>query len=80
MTHHISRREAISGVAAGPLGIASVFTPATRTLQAAQRAASPPRHTQAIPALKQIGVADEAIRTMTVEVPRRFFEAALTPG
>jgi len=34
---------------------------------------------KAIPALKQIGVADEAIHTMTVEVPRRFFETAVTP-
>jgi len=30
---------------------------------------------KAIPALKKIGVTDQAIHTMTVEVPKRFFEA-----
>jgi predicted metal-dependent phosphotriesterase family hydrolase len=29
---------------------------------------------KAIPALREIGVSEQAIRTMTVEVPRRFFE------
>lgn len=29
---------------------------------------------KAIPALKQIGVSNDAIRTMTIDVPRRFFE------
>jgi phosphotriesterase-related protein len=29
---------------------------------------------RAIPALKKIGISDQAIRTMTVDVPRRFFE------
>jgi phosphotriesterase-related protein len=29
---------------------------------------------KAIPALKQLGVSDQAIRTMTVDVPRNFFE------
>jgi len=31
---------------------------------------------RAIPALKQIGVSTDAIRTMTIDVPRRFFEGA----
>ena len=31
---------------------------------------------KAIPALRQIGVPDQAIRTMTIEVPKRFFEGA----
>jgi len=35
---------------------------------------------KAIPALKQMGVADEAIRTMTVDVLRQFFEGPITPG
>jgi len=35
---------------------------------------------KAIPALKRIGIPDEAIRTMTVDVPRQFFESAVTPG
>jgi len=30
---------------------------------------------KAIPALKKIGVSDQTIRTMTVDVPKRFFEA-----
>jgi phosphotriesterase-related protein len=30
---------------------------------------------KAIPALRKIGVSEQAIRTMTVDVPRRFFEA-----
>ena len=29
---------------------------------------------RAIPALRKIGISDQAIRTMTVEVPRRFLE------
>jgi predicted metal-dependent phosphotriesterase family hydrolase len=31
---------------------------------------------KAIPALKKIGVPDQAIRTMTVDVPKRFFEGS----
>jgi phosphotriesterase-related protein len=31
---------------------------------------------KAIPALKKIGISDQAIRTMTVDVPTRFFEGA----
>ena len=31
---------------------------------------------KAIPALKQIGISNEAIRTMTVDVPKKFFEGA----
>ena len=31
---------------------------------------------KAIPALKQIGVPDQAIRTMTIDVPKRYFEGA----
>jgi phosphotriesterase-related protein len=31
---------------------------------------------KAIPALKQIGVSNDAIRTMTIEVPKRYFEGA----
>ena len=30
---------------------------------------------KAIPALKQIGISDDAIRTMTLDAPRRFFES-----
>ena len=30
---------------------------------------------EAIPALKKIGVSEQAIRTMTVDMPRRFLEA-----
>jgi predicted metal-dependent phosphotriesterase family hydrolase len=30
---------------------------------------------KAVPALKEIGVSNEAIRTMTVDVPKRFFES-----
>ena len=30
---------------------------------------------KAIPALKQIGISDDAIRTMTIDAPRRFFES-----
>jgi len=29
---------------------------------------------KAIPALRQIGISEQAIRTMTIEVPKRFFE------
>jgi len=35
---------------------------------------------KAIPALKQMGVPDQAIRTMTVDVPRQFFEGTITPA
>ena len=31
---------------------------------------------KAIPALKKIGVSDQAIRAMTVDVPKRFFESS----
>jgi phosphotriesterase-related protein len=30
---------------------------------------------KALPALKQLGVSNDAIRTMTIDVPRRYFEA-----
>jgi predicted metal-dependent phosphotriesterase family hydrolase len=29
---------------------------------------------KAIPALRKIGISDQAIRTMTIEAPKRFFE------
>jgi predicted metal-dependent phosphotriesterase family hydrolase len=32
---------------------------------------------KAIPALRKIGVPERAIRTMTVDVPRRFFETKI---
>ena len=35
---------------------------------------------EAIPAPKQIGVSDQAIRTVTVEVPGRFFETGVYAG
>jgi predicted metal-dependent phosphotriesterase family hydrolase len=31
---------------------------------------------KAIPALKKIGITDQQIRTMTIDVPKRFFEIA----
>ncbi len=69
MTNRMSRREALGRVATGPT--------ASDPLRVAQ---NPDGMLfvvrKAIPALRKIGVSDQAIRTMTVDVPKRYFEGA----